>query len=157
MYLDDWPERFEGVHVAAARRRRARALEHHQVPAAANGTDRVWVDDVPLVFFHFHSLKLSERFGRESPADRISLGSSQLLWSSRYPRSSDEERLVWLPYLEALGDALALIRTVEPDFAEGFAPARDLVRQSINRLLGHVVRGAAGLPARLKLPRSGVR
>jgi hypothetical protein len=156
MYLNDWPVRFGGVSVL---QNVGGGLAPWNVAnyRLSERDGQVWVDDVPLVFFHFHSLKLSERFGRESSAERISLGSSQLLWSSRYPRSSDEERLVWLPYLEALGAALALIRTVEPDFAEGFAPARDLVRQSINRLLGHVVRGAAGLPARLKLPGSGVR
>ena len=64
MYLDDWPERFEGVSV----------LQHVGGGLApwnvANYTlserdGRPWVDDVPLVFYHFHSLKLSERFGRE--------------------------------------------------------------------------------------------
>ncbi len=55
-YLDDWPSRFQGVVV----------LRHKGANLApwnlANYTiwpagDRVWVDDQPLIFFHFSGLK----------------------------------------------------------------------------------------------------
>src|SRR5437588_187943 len=56
-YLDDWPQRFDGVSV----------LEHVGGGVAPwNVTNytvherggRPWVDDVPVIFFHFHSLDL---------------------------------------------------------------------------------------------------
>ena len=55
-YLDDWPERFEGV----------RVLEHEGAGLAPWNVSRyelswhdgrVWVDGKPLIFFHFHRLK----------------------------------------------------------------------------------------------------
>lgn len=58
-YLDDWPTRFHGVAV----------LQHKGANLApwnlANYAirmerDRVWVDDQPLIFFHFHRLKQIE-------------------------------------------------------------------------------------------------
>ena len=59
-YLDDWPERFEGVHV----------LRHPGAGLAPwsatrfvvrDGPDGVTVDGVPLVFFHFHQVDLLDR------------------------------------------------------------------------------------------------
>jgi hypothetical protein len=153
MYLDAWPERFEGVEV----------LSHVGGGLApwniANYTlrqrdGRIWVDDVPLVFFHFHSLKLSSRFGRTTTAPPAR---SPLLWSSRYPRSREEERLMWEPYLAALADALKLIRTVDPGFAEGFSTSRALARQSLTRALGQTYRRVASYPGRLRPRASGAR
>ena len=145
MYLDDWRERFEGVSV----------LQHVGGGLApwnvanyrlSERDGRPWVDDVPVVFYHFHSLKLSHRFASSSAT--VS-GPRALLWSSRYPRSTAEERLIWEPYLGALSRALELIRTVEPGFAEGFTSSGDLARQSMRRVMGHVYRRAATLPGRL--------
>jgi hypothetical protein len=147
MYLDDWPERFEGVAI----------LEHIGGGLApwnvSNYTlserdGRPWVDDVPVVFYHFHSLRLSRRFGS---AGATTAGAKSLLWSSRYPRSGVEERLVWEPYLDALAQALARVRAVEPGFAEGFTSSRDLVRQSMSRVMGQAYRRATNLPARVRL------
>jgi hypothetical protein len=153
MYLDDWPERFEGVEVL---RHVGGGLAPWNV---ANYTlrqhdGRIWVDDVPLVFYHFHSLKLSGRFGRTTAPGSAR---SPLLWSSRYPRSREEERLVWEPYLTALGDALRVIRSVDPDFAEGFSPWRVLARQSLRRALGQTYRRVATYQGRLRPRASGAR
>ncbi|HEV3203627.1 MAG TPA: hypothetical protein VGY77_04560 [Gemmataceae bacterium] len=68
-YLDDWPTRFSGVVV----------LEHKGANLAPwNFADaqirevggRVWVDEDPLVFFHFHNLRqISERVYNPNIAD----------------------------------------------------------------------------------------
>jgi hypothetical protein len=153
MYLDDWPERFEGVGVL---RHVGGGLAPWNVTnyTLRQSGGRIWVDNVPLVFYHFHSLKLSSRFGRTtaSPTAR-----APLLWSSRYPRSRDEERLVWEPYLAALGDALKLVRTVDPDFAEGFSTPGALARQSLRRALGQTYRRVASYQGRLRPRASGAR
>lgn len=104
-YLDDWPERFEGVHV----------LEHKGGGLAPWNVTRysierrdgnVVVDDDPLVFFHYHRLELRRRGGHawEPPG---------------YPISEHDRELVYDPYLAELDDALRLIRTVEPSFDAG--------------------------------------
>jgi hypothetical protein len=57
-YLDEWPTRFEGV----------RTLEHKGANLApwnvsqytlSYRSNAVWVDDDPLVFYHFHGLRRS--------------------------------------------------------------------------------------------------
>ncbi len=147
MYLDDWPQRFEGVHV----------LQHPGGGLApwniANYTlretrERILVDDVPVIFYHFHSLKLSPRFERRASR------SAPLLWSSRYPRSRVEQRLLWEPYLAAISDMLALVRTVDPSFASGFSTSRDLARQSTSRTLGQAYRRVTRLKATLQRRRT---
>jgi hypothetical protein len=108
-YLDDWPERFAGVHV----------LEHKGGGLApwnitryeiAGGEGRVFVDDDPLVFFHYHRLQLRRR--------------GEHAWEPPgYPISEHDRKLVYDPYLAELDDALRLIRTVEPRFAAGLEEA----------------------------------
>ena len=101
-YLDDWPRRFAGVHV----------LEHvggglapwnalrYRVERGAAG---VTVDGVPLVFFHFHGMRLrhSGRHAAHPPGFHV-------------PRPVI--RLVYRPYLDALNDAQGALRQVDPSF-----------------------------------------
>jgi hypothetical protein len=150
MYLDDWPQRFEGVSV----------LQHIGGGLApwnvANYSlrerdGRLWVDDVPVVFFHFHALQLFQRSARYKglhvlPGVR-SADAANLLWTSRYPRSPAEERLLWEPYLAGLVRALELVRAVDPGFAEGFVRYRDLARQSLRRTLSDAYHRASRVPA----------
>ena len=57
-YLDDWPERFEGVHVLAAQGRRARALEHHPVRSCARTARGSTSTRNRLIFFHYHRVRM---------------------------------------------------------------------------------------------------
>jgi hypothetical protein len=55
-YLDDWPTRFESVHVV--RHKGANVASWNLANYHVTTRDgRVFVDDEPLVFFHFHHLK----------------------------------------------------------------------------------------------------
>jgi hypothetical protein len=123
-YLDDWPERFRRVHV----------LEHvggglapwNVTRFALKKPDgRVLVDTVPLVFFHFHSLRLY-RDARRLLVRRVAVmparfkgGVVPFRWASAYPKSPEEQLLVWDPYFEALARGLALVRSVEPGLEAG--------------------------------------
>jgi hypothetical protein len=114
-YLDDWPERFEGVHV----------LDHKGgglAPWNATQYDvderdgRIFVDEVPLVFFHYHRVTLRNR-GRHDwrpPGYHV-------------PRRT--RRLVYRPYLAAVNEALAEIRAVAPGFDRGLESPPSLVRR----------------------------
>jgi hypothetical protein len=122
-YLDDWPERFEGVQVIAHPgaglapwNARQYELERRQgVPL---------VDGQRAVFYHYQSLRLvrappglrslTSRLGdyRPTPAP------GALLWwtAPEYELSDREVELFWLPYLRRLIEALSELRRADPSF-----------------------------------------
>ncbi len=130
-YLDDWPERFRRVHV----------LQHVGGGLAPwnvkqyrlrERDGQVIVDDLPLVFYHYHGLRLfrDARFALRRPVvpttGFVADGTS-FRFSTAYEASSDEQRLIWNPYFVALAEAFSLIRSVEPRFRGGFAESDRLV------------------------------
>jgi hypothetical protein len=153
-YLDDWPQRFEGVSVL---QHVGGGLAPWNVTAytLSDGDGRVLVDDVPLVFYHYHSLKLFDRpaqyIGRRRSTDLRSAASGSFLWRSNYPPSRLEERLVWEPYLAAVSRAFELARTVDPMFTEGLLPSGDFARQTVRARLGQAVRHGLRLAASLRI------
>ena len=113
-YLDDWPVRFDGVHV----------LEHVGAGLAPWNVGQYAVAEGPSVdgreaiFFHYHGLRL-QRSGRH--VWRIGL----------YPQSRAVRRLFYEPYFAELGAALDAVRAVRPGFDKGFAapvPAAERAR-----------------------------
>jgi SAM-dependent methyltransferase len=146
-YLDDWPERFHGVHV----------LEHPGGGLAPwnvsrytleQSGDAVLVDGRPLIFYHYHSLTLYSglealaRLRVLPPPYRSSGGG--LVWRSGYPMSRVERRLVWDPYLRRLGRAIVDVRSRDPSFDRGFVARRpvEVVRDAASVAVARV-RGVA--------------
>jgi hypothetical protein len=111
-YLDDWPERFEGVHVLQhkggglapwnASRYRVRARD-----------GEIFVDEQPLVFYHYHrvSMRRDDKHDWHPPGYHVP-------WRTR--------RIVYPPYLRALDAALAEIRAVAPKFDRGIESPRTI-------------------------------
>jgi len=106
MYLNDWPERFPGVHV----------LEHKGAGIAPWNVDqfdiqldngRILVEEAPLIFYHFHSLRI------------ISPESFRLAY--RFYIRDDVARLIYRPYTRALTSAMESIRRVRPSFHFAFS------------------------------------
>jgi hypothetical protein len=105
-YLDDWPEQFEGLHV----------LEHKGGGLApwnitryeiGRSDSQVFVDTDPLIFFHYRGVRLLER--------------GDYYWRPPgYSISRHNKRLIYDPYLEALDEAVKLVRAVNPGFTAGF-------------------------------------
>jgi hypothetical protein len=104
-YLDDWPQRFEGVHV----------LEHIgggvapwnvQQYKLSKRLNKLYVDDALLVFYHFHGYKYYadgiHDFGN------YRLGRNVVEW-------------LYHPYAKALLNAYSEIRAVHPKFSFGWA------------------------------------
>jgi hypothetical protein len=143
-YLDDWPERFDGVHV----------IEHPGAGVApwnastheltrADGS--LFVNGRPLVFYHYQSLRLL----RAPPAlRRLTLRSHgyrftsdpvrQLWWTAPgYALSERTVELLYPPYLGRLLEALAELRAADPDFQAGLTRLTpdELRRQVARRLL----------------------
>jgi hypothetical protein len=111
-YLDDWPQRFEGVHV----------LHHKGGGAAPWNLDafelredggRITVGGDALVFFHYHRVRMRDDGGYDWRAPGY-----------LYPAAA--YNLVYQPYLAALDDAKMRVRSVDPKFRAGLTPARDL-------------------------------
>lgn len=130
-YLDDWPERFAGVHVLRHLGGGLAPWNITQYALRSEG-DRVWVDGDELVFFHFHRVKLVE-------------GGAHQWHPPGYRIDERNERLVYGPYLRALDAATADVRRVEPGFARGVLPAptpRERARDAYLRGAEAVVRRA---------------
>lgn len=148
-YLDDWPERFPGVHPL---RHPGAGLapwnaENHRLTAEREG---VHVDGVPLVFYHFQSLRLYRGFVAQLrrlgllPAryHRVpDLGA--LAWSvySSYEVSSDAERLVYIPYVRRLAAAADRLAALSDRVDRTFAELG--TGQTIREIARAVVPGAA--------------
>jgi hypothetical protein len=137
-YLDDWPERFRGVHV----------LEHVGGGLAPWNLGnyrlgvrdgRIYVDGVPLVFFHHHSLRLFAgpaalaRYDLFPERLHVTNGARTLVWGHNYAVGQDERELVWDPYLRLLGEAVEQIRAVEPGFSAGFTRLEPLALTELAR------------------------
>jgi hypothetical protein len=133
-YLDDWPERFEGVHV----------LQHKGGGLAPwNITQynvhrkdgRVMVDDERLVFYHYHRVGLQQRGPHR--------------WQPPgYAISARQRALIYDPYLDACDAALAQIRAVEPGFSRGLEPPptpRERLQAARVRLAAYALRRAPWL------------
>jgi Methyltransferase domain len=143
-YLDDWPERFDGVHV----------LEHTGGGTAPWNAEQyaieerdgsVLVDGRPLVFYHYHSLKLFKgitalrSLGLFADTYQLTRRPVPLVWRQNYEMSRGERWLVWEPYLRELGNELLVVRGRFGRFDAGFVPVdpRPLIRA---RLAPAVVR-----------------
>jgi hypothetical protein len=136
-YLDDWPERFEGVHV----------LEHAGGGLApwnitryrlTERVGKVYVDSAPLVFYHYHRLRLLSRGYDWAPPG--------------YLITDHDRALVYDPYMQALEEARELVRSVRPDFSAGIVPPptpRERLQALRAKAGGSVARRAPAL-ARLR-------
>jgi SAM-dependent methyltransferase len=105
-YLDDWPERFDGVHVL---HHPGGGLAPWNVPRhrlERDGTS-VTVDGAPLVFFHFHSLALHRPDARVRALAALDLPlgprvDEGVAWTTNYPVGAIEREWIWRPYLRRL-------------------------------------------------------
>lgn len=128
-YLDDWPERFRGVHVLAHKGGGLAPWNANQYVIDKRG-GRTFVDEQPLVFYHYHRVQLRDdgRHDWHPPGYHV-------------PRAS--RVLVYRPYLDALDAALAEIRALDSGFVAGLEPAPALTersKESKARLLAAVLR-----------------
>jgi SAM-dependent methyltransferase len=148
-YLDDWPERFEGVHV----------LEHPGGGLApwnvaryelAERDGHVTVDRRDLVFFHHHSLRLYEptAAARAAAAAGLVLGDGASPWAVAYRVTARQRRLIWEPYVRRLAGEVERVRSAAPGLRAGvdrwsarehFA-LRRLVRVAKGAVRGQLIR-----------------
>jgi hypothetical protein len=150
-YLDDWPERFAGVHVLRhpggglgpwnARRYRLECRD-----------GRLTVDGDPVVFYHYQGLSLYKgvsalrTLGLRSKSFEVASGPVRLIWATDpvWQIEGGEKELLWRPYVQRLSEALAAVRAIAPGFEEGFTELRPrtFLYDGIKRLVPPSVRRA---------------
>ena len=102
-YLDDWLERFHGVHIlqnigAGLAPWNAIQYSIHQLESI------LYVNDVPVIFYHFHYLKL------------YPFNISHL---SSYPINIDIINYIYIDYLQEINIAYQEISSIYPNFKGG--------------------------------------
>ena len=100
-YLDDWKVRFEGVHVLKNLGGGVAPWNVQQYEISAGP----YVNGLPIIFYHYHSLKIFD----ENSFDL-----------SHYRISNMVIDFIYKPYTRALVRALFNIRLLEPTFSGGF-------------------------------------
>jgi len=101
-YLDDWPERFENVIVLQHKGANLAPWNLANYTIAKKG-DRVWVDEQPLVFFHFHGFKSVTSWLYNHNLSAYKTKASRKLL-----------RCIFEPYIEALDQIARQILPVMP-------------------------------------------
>jgi hypothetical protein len=151
-YLDYWPDRFAGTQV----------LEHPggglapwnvTESAVEQRRDKVTVDGLILVFFHYATLRIFSdrptvrRLGLLPSAFHVTGEDPPLLWSidrSYAPITSEAKRLLWDPYLNCVAAAHDQIRRISP------ASRFDLPRLGLGTMLARAApHTAVGLTRRV--------
>lgn len=109
MYLDDWPQRFGGVHVLQHPGVGIAPWNQNDISFGTGNGEEVMVDDAPLVFYHFHSLAIL------SPEVYVP---SNLL---HYRFDLPVLLYCYLPYVSALQREIARLQAVLPEFECGIS------------------------------------
>jgi SAM-dependent methyltransferase len=154
-YLEEFPTRFERVHI----------LEHpggglapwnvtnHEL---GGDGENVLVDGRPLVFFHYHSLRLYH----PGPAARVATAVGYLRrgvpplplpWSTNYAVPPVERRLVWEPYLRTLGEELTALQRSGMPTLPGVqrVPVRELALRTLRGIARRSRSAGLGLGRRI--------
>ena len=107
LYLDNWPETFDGVAVLKNIGAGVAPWNHIQYTFCQDETGNTFVNELPLVFYHFHSLTFVE---------------PDILIPSIYttnPLTLDLLKFCFVPYANKLHESINRVREVIPDFRFG--------------------------------------
>ncbi len=114
LYLNDWPERFDGVSILKNIGAGVAPWNHEQYGFDQNASGSVLVNNIPLVFYHFHALVL--------PTPEIIVPIKHVIYSF----TKDILSLCVVPYAESLSNALKLVRSIIPNFSFGYGETEGL-------------------------------
>jgi len=111
LYLNDWPERFPGVVVLRHLGGGVGPWNHDQYEIGRSSDGTLLVEGQPLIFYHFHSLKLA------SPDLALPVA------HAHYPLTMAVLQDCVAPYLETLRAASARTAQIVPTQRWGFEPS----------------------------------
>ncbi len=114
LYLNDWPNRFPGVVVLKNPGGGVGPWNHDRYAFRLSETGHVLIDDRPVIFYHFHSLKLV--------VPELALPVAH----SHYPLTLGSLRHCFVPYLQALIDGHRSLLSLVPSARWGFEASLDI-------------------------------
>ena len=120
LYLDDWPNRFAGVHVLENLGAGLAPWNVSQY-ALTKKNNAVQVNGTPLVFYHFHAL---------DSYTNLTFQPHKLL----YNITRRTRRLIYRPYLKELKAIIIEIKKKQPQFSAGLKPKPSLLDRARYRL-----------------------
>lgn len=129
-YLDAWPARYGASfhnlrHIGAG----LAPWNYPNYRIEARG-DAIWVDDMPLVFYHFHQFQILEGGGFD-------------YFSTNYAEETPPPSLVYQRYWQAIQASIESVRRLDPGFTAGFRAASTVtMRRMASRLLPLKVKSA---------------
>ena len=106
-YLDDWPTRFKRVHVLQHKGAGV-ALWNIMKYKVTKGEGQVFIDDVPLIFYHFHQFNL------------LKSGSYDFGNKGVYILTSESIELIYQPYVAEIERSVARVKEIDRRFNYGF-------------------------------------
>jgi hypothetical protein len=128
-YLDAWPEEFQGVCIIQHKGAGLAPWNYSNYSLAVDN-DAINVDDVPLIFYHFHQLQIlaGGKFNRISEI---------------YTKDAPPFDPLYARYEAELTRCIADIRKRDPEFSAGIRSASLMsFRRSLQRLLPVQIRSA---------------
>ena len=96
MYLNDWPERFVGVHVVKNKGVNLAPWNLNKYLITKKGDD-IFVDEDKLIYYHYHSFKM------------YCDGNFQLFYSS-YLISGNDKNIIYSPYILKIKELVAKMK-----------------------------------------------
>ena len=104
-YLDDWTTRFPNVCVLQNKGAGLAPWNVIKYNVKRMG-NKILVDEDKLIFYHFHFFKMY---------------SKSLFNLSTYQLSNDHKKLIYLPYIRSMGEAIHYIRKFDKAFNKGYS------------------------------------
>ncbi len=117
LYLEDWPERFQGVRVLRHPGGGVGPWNHDRYDIRGATDGRITVDGAPLIFYHFHSLK--------SAGPDLAIPVAHAHYRLTIPVLTH----CFIPYLKALDQAQQRLAEVEPGSRWGMEQSLDVAPQ----------------------------
>ena len=114
-YLDDWPTRFEEVHVLKHLGAGTAPGNHGNYTFSRDNSGCILVDGQELIHYHFHGLEIHQP-------------GIYLTFKYNYFIQDQVLALCYVPYIEQLEQAQQTIGTVLPDFGFGLGAKSELMQ-----------------------------
>jgi hypothetical protein len=118
-YLDEWPVRFKKVHVLRHIGGGVAPWNVSQYEVTER-EDGIWINEVPLIFYHFHQFQIL-------PGRRYFYASDVYCRNERLPK------VIYRRYVTEIEAAMRMVRAVAPNFSYGITSWQDVLLREVPR------------------------